>query len=113
MWSNPRRIAGLVAGLFFPQREALGLDSRGFTPELVRVTMHVAAETRSYQRAATLMQRALDASISPKTVERLVGQLGEELRQQQESPTSAKQVTTRSGRRTFRRSLRSSISSTR
>ena len=55
--------------------------------------MHVAAETRSFQRAATLLQRTLGAVISAKSVERLAGDVGEELRQRQESPTSAKEVT--------------------
>ena len=55
------------------------LDSRGVTPELVRVVIHAAGEIRSYERAALAMERLLGVSTSAKTIERLVGQVGMEL----------------------------------
>jgi hypothetical protein len=82
---NPWVIARPVAGIFFPQREALGFDSRECTPQLVRVTMHVAAESRSFERAATLLERILGDTLSAKSIERLVKQVGEELSEEQPS----------------------------
>jgi hypothetical protein len=72
-------IARLVAGIFFPQREALGFDSRESTPEMVRVAIQLAAETRSFERAAATMGYTLGQGLSAKTIERLVGQVGAEL----------------------------------
>jgi len=59
---------------------------------MIRVGMHLAAEIRSYERAATAMQRVLGHGFSAKTIERLVGQVGAELRQQQESASSGQEV---------------------
>jgi hypothetical protein len=70
----------------------LGFDSRECTPELIRAAMHVAAEVHSFARAATVLRHVLGQSLSAKSIERLVRQVGKELRQQQESLQHAKQV---------------------
>jgi hypothetical protein len=67
----------------------LGFDSRECTPELVRVAMHVVAETRSDERAAVLLQRLLGDTLSAKSLERLAKQVGAELAQ---VPHSRQQV---------------------
>lgn len=54
--------------------------------------MHLAGDIRSYARAATAMERVLGHGLSPKTIERLVQEVGEELREQQESTTSGQEV---------------------
>jgi hypothetical protein len=54
--------------------------------------MHLAAETRSYERAEVLMHRALGHGLSAKTVERLVNQVGVELSEQQWCEANEKQV---------------------
>ena len=36
-----------VGGIFFPMREAMGLDNRELTPMLVQRIVHAASETRS------------------------------------------------------------------
>lgn len=79
---NKWLIARTVAGIFFPQRAALGFDSRECTPELVRVARHVVAETRSFERAAALLRRVLGHAPSAKTLERIAGQVSEELGRQ-------------------------------
>jgi len=89
---NPWPFARLVAGIFFPQREALGLDSRECTPEIVRVAIHLAAETRSFERAASTMKATLGSGVSAKTIERLVGQIGEELSYRHATRKSTKEV---------------------
>ena len=70
------------------------LDSRGVTPELVRVVIHAAGEIRSYERAALAMERLLGVSTSAKTIERLVGQVGIEsadLRDSSDEPLSGQE----------------------
>lgn len=52
---------------------------------MVRVAMHLAAEMRSYQRAAVVLQRVLGHGLSAKSIERLVDQVGVELGQQRAS----------------------------
>lgn len=54
--------------------------------------MHLAAEVRGYDRAAKVMQRILGRGLSAKTIERLVQQVGQELRHEQESSTSEQDV---------------------
>ncbi|RPH78049.1 MAG: hypothetical protein EHM80_11175 [Nitrospiraceae bacterium] len=54
--------------------------------------MYLAAETRSFERAANTMKATLGFGLSPKTIERLVGQVGEELSLQQACATINKEV---------------------
>ena len=46
---------------------------------MTRVALQLAAETRSFERAAVTMKYTLGFGLSPKTIERLTGQVGEEL----------------------------------
>jgi hypothetical protein len=48
--------AVLVDGLFFPQREALGLDTRESTPGFKRQIIVLNAEVRSMKRVSLVMQ---------------------------------------------------------
>lgn len=89
---SPRRIARPVAGIFFPQREALGFDSRECTPGLLAAAIHLTAETRSFERAARTMQHLLGHGVSAKTIERLAQQVGTELAQRNETSTPEKEV---------------------
>lgn len=61
------------------------MDSRACTPDTVRVAVHLAVEVRSFERAAKTMRTVLGHSVSAKTMERLVGQIGPEMRAWQES----------------------------
>ena len=79
-----RGIAVAVDGLFFPQRVAMGLDSRDITPQLVRILIHLSAEVRSFERVSRSLE-LLGHALSSCTVRRLVGQVGNELSQQHES----------------------------
>jgi hypothetical protein len=54
--------------------------------------MQLAAETRSFERAAKTMKATLGFGLSPKTIERLVGQVGEELSVHQAHATCQKEV---------------------
>ncbi len=68
-----------VAGTFSPLREALGFDSRELTPLLVSRVTIAAAEARSFQRAAIVIDRVGGQAVSAKTIERVVHDVGGEL----------------------------------
>ena len=52
-----------VDGLFFPQRTAMGLDSRDITPELASAVVFLASEVRSFERAAVVFRRVLKQTV--------------------------------------------------
>jgi hypothetical protein len=72
-------IAVIVDGLFFPQREALGLDPRESTPGFKRQMIVLNAETRSFQRASIVMKRVVGLNVSPNTIERISLEVGNDL----------------------------------
>jgi hypothetical protein len=57
----------------------MGLDSREVTPELVRAAVHLAAEIRSFERAAITLEKVLGEGVSQSTIRRLAEQVGHEL----------------------------------
>lgn len=57
----------------------MGLNAREQTPGLVERIAFAAAETRSFERAALVLQKVGDASVSDNTVQRVAGDLGLEL----------------------------------
>ena len=59
---------------------------------MVRVAMHLAAETRSFGRAAVVMTYVLGHGLSAKSIERLTHQVGAELGEQRTSPSEAIQT---------------------
>ena len=78
-------IAGLVAGLFFPQRIALGFDARESTPGFKRQLIILAAETRSFKRAVIVTRDVLGWQVDDNTIERLCLDAGAELAAAKES----------------------------
>jgi hypothetical protein len=77
--SNLSPTAGVVAGLFFPQREALGLEKRRLSPGVIGALVMLAGELRSFERAAVVYQRLCGGKVPAKTIQRLVAQIGPEL----------------------------------
>lgn len=55
------------------------------TPVLVQRTIRTAAETRSFARAAIVMDESVGVPVSAKTIERVVHDVGEELAQRRDS----------------------------
>ena len=64
---------------FSPDRETLGFDARELTPLLIQRMTFAAAETRSFERAGLVMRNVGDQSMSAKTIERVVHDVGWEL----------------------------------
>jgi hypothetical protein len=86
-FKSKQATARTVVGIFFPMREALGFDARELTPGVVRKIVKFAAEIRSYKRAVIALREA-DVSISAKTVERVVLDVGGELTERRDAPKS-------------------------
>jgi hypothetical protein len=57
----------------------LGFDARQLTPVLVQRMTRTAAETRSFARAALVMDEAVGVPVSAETIERVVQDVGQEL----------------------------------
>ena len=71
--------APAVAGLFFPQRKALGLDARESTPGFKRQLVILNAELRSLKRVRIVVDRILGQKVSTNTVERICLDVAEDL----------------------------------
>jgi hypothetical protein len=71
----------------------LGFSARECTPELIRVAMHLSAEIRSFERTSISLRRVLGFGLSAKTLERLVGEVGQELAQPSSLPEPKETVT--------------------
>jgi hypothetical protein len=78
-------IARNVVGRFSPLREPLGFDARELTPVLVQRMTRTAAETRSFARAALVMDEAVGVPVSAKTIERVVHDVGRELAERRDA----------------------------
>lgn len=68
-----------VGGLFFPQRKALGLESRRLTPSLIERVVWATAETRSHERAVVVLKRVGGNGVCSKTIGRVATEVGGEL----------------------------------
>ncbi len=68
-----------VDGLFFPQRELLGFDSRESTPGVKRKIVISAADARSFRVASCLLDELAGVKASPNTIERVCLDAGKEL----------------------------------
>lgn len=64
---------------FFPQRKALGFDSRQSTPGLKRKLVFLNAESRSLKRAAITAERVLEIKVSTNTIERICLDVGADI----------------------------------
>jgi hypothetical protein len=73
---NGKELAPAAGGIFFPMREAMGLDSRELTPAMTQRIVHAAAETRSSQRASLVLKHVGGNEVSASTVQRVTHQVG-------------------------------------
>src|SRR4051794_36508222 len=82
---NSAAIARRVVGRFSPLREPLGFDARELTPVLVQRMTRTAAETRSFARAALVMNESVGVPVSAKTIERGIHDVGRELAERRDT----------------------------
>ena len=70
----------------------MGFDAREWTPTLVQRSTIAAAETRSFKRAAIVMQQVGGQAVSAKTLQRLVHDVGAELAERRDLSVRADDV---------------------
>ena len=85
---NRKLTALSVEGIFFPQRLRLGLDARELTPKLVEKIVFAGAESRSMKRAKIVLDKVGDVTISISTIERILHDVGLELKDLRECAPS-------------------------
>jgi len=79
--------APVVAGIFFPQRLLLKLDSHAYSPKALRKIIETAGHVKSFELAAHLVELNAEISISGRHVNRLTQQIGAELEERRDRRT--------------------------
>ncbi len=92
-FTNQSAIARLAAGIFFPQRPALGLDQRSYSPAVLDKIVSANAEHKSAYKAQKMLWKLGEVSISVSEIMDLSGMIGQELCEhlQQQSLAHAEQ----------------------
>lgn len=89
---NAFATARTVAGLFFPQSRALGIDRGGLSPKLLQKAVYAGTNSSSFQQAARDLDELSESKISPKQVERLIKRIGQERVDQRDARVKAFQA---------------------
>src|SRR6266508_2525490 len=84
---NRRPIARPVAGIFFPQRPVLKLNSHGYSPSVLNKIVQAAGQVKSHQLAARVLGVVGEISISGRHVNRLTEEIGTELQEKRDRET--------------------------
>jgi hypothetical protein len=85
--ANPSVIARLVAGLFFPQRLLLKIGVNSYSPALLHKIVAAAAQVKSHDLAAKVLELVGEFSISGRHVNRLTEIIGTEMATQRDQAT--------------------------
>jgi hypothetical protein len=85
--TNRRLIARLVAGIFFPQRPVLKLNTHGYSPAVLNKIVQAAGQVKSHQLAAKILGVVGEISISGRHVNRLTEEIGTELKEKRDRET--------------------------
>ena len=80
-------IARRVAGIFFPQRPVLKLNTHGYSPSVLNKIVHAAGQVKSNQLAAKVLGVVGEISISGRHVNRLTEEIGTELKEKRDRET--------------------------
>ena len=64
--TNPFVIAPLVSGIFFPQRIALKIDGRSYSPRVLETSIFCAARDPAYKLAAETLRETAEIQISAR-----------------------------------------------
>jgi hypothetical protein len=84
---NRRLTARLVAGIFFPQRPVLKLNTHGYSPAVLNKIVQAAGQVKSHQLAAKILGVVGEISISGRHVNRLTEEIGTELKEKRDRET--------------------------
>ena len=77
--ANRSATARNVAGFFFPQRLFLKIDEHNYSPTVLYRILSAASEVKSHGKAAKLLKKLCDLSISGRHVNRLSEEIGLEM----------------------------------
>ena len=88
-FTNRSAIARLVAEIFFPQRPALGLDQRTYSPAVVDKIVSANAEHKSTYKAQKMLEKLAELSVSVPEILDLSSMIGQELREHLEEQAAA------------------------
>ena len=78
-YANPFGIARFVTGIFFPQRVALKIDGRSYSPKVLETAMFCAARDPAYKLAAETLRETAEIQITARHLRNLAVQIGGEL----------------------------------
>jgi hypothetical protein len=84
---NRMLIARLVAGLFFPQRPVLKLDTNAYSPSVLNKIVQAAGQVKSHELAAKVLDVVGEIKISGRHVNRLTEKIGTELKEKRDRET--------------------------
>ena len=88
-YANPSATARFVTGIFFPQRIALKIDGRSYSPKVLETAMFCAARDPAYKLAAETLQETAEIQISARHLRNLAVQIGGELVEARDAGTEA------------------------
>jgi hypothetical protein len=88
-FTNRFAIARHAAGIFFPQRPALGLDQRSYSAAVVDKIVSANAEHKSAYKAQKMLWKLADVSVSVPTIMELSRVIGQELRAELDGQAAA------------------------
>jgi hypothetical protein len=78
-----------AAGIFFPLRPSLRLDSHGFSPTILGKLVRAAARSTSFATAAESLIDEAEITVSDRQVERIAHEVGAQLQQERDRRTDA------------------------
>lgn len=78
--ANPSVTARLAAGIFFPRRPGLRLNSHNCSPSVLGKILRSAARDPSFQEAAAALDELADLTISSRQLTRIAHEVGQELK---------------------------------
>jgi len=84
---NRSATAPAAAGIFFPQRPLLKLDSHAYSPKVIHKFVETAAQVNSFKLAAHLIKLNAEIEISGRHLNRLTELLGAELATRRDQQT--------------------------
>jgi hypothetical protein len=85
--TNRRLIARPAAGIFFPQRPVLKLNTHGYSPSVLNKIVQAAGQVKSHQLAAKVLDVVGEISISGRHINRLTEEIGTELKEKRDRET--------------------------
>jgi hypothetical protein len=85
--TSPSATAPAAAGIFFPQRPLLKLDTHAYTPKILQKFVETAGQVNSFEVAAHLIELNAEVEVSGRHLNRLTQMIGAELAARRDKQT--------------------------